>query len=223
MVCCLDTLDALDAPLHDEEAQDTGRMAPIRLREYVAGRTAARRALSHLTGNTAPVPRAQDRAPLWPKGVCGSLSHSRRYAVCVAATLHDFGALGVDIEEDARMEEALWDHVMTRAERSFLKALPAHRVDSVATLLFSAKEACFKGLPGDVQTLLPSPDHLAISVDFNTSTFTCTIAQGKTPATLNGFFAPLDGHWITLCSTPGLRASAPEARLLRPPREPDSG
>ena len=200
MVGCVDLLTALDEPLHAAETPGTERMAPVRLREFVAGRTAAHRALRQLTGRDAPVPRNADRSPSWPEGVCGSLSHSRHYAICVVARLADYLAIGVDLEEDSRLGKDLWSHVVSASEQAFLAGLPTPRAVPAATLLFSAKESYYKCLPRRLRepALLPEPDRIETSVDFDAGTFTCSVPREKSLPALTGRFAAFNHHWITL-------------------------
>lgn len=200
MACCLDVFAALAEPLRPEETPGTDRMAPVRLREFVAGRTAARRAIRQLTGQDVSVPRNADRSPSWPDALCGSLSHSRRYAICVVARLAHHQAVGVDIEEDSRLGKDLWSHVMTRAELAFLASLPTPRVEPTATLLFSAKESYFKcfSRPLFEPARLPDFDRIETSVDFDDATIACSVPQDQGFPIATGRFTPFDGHWITL-------------------------
>ena len=199
MAGCLDTLTALDGPLHAAERPGIEQMAPVRLREYVAGRTAAHRAIWQLTGRFAPVPRNADRSPSWPDGLCGSLSHSRQYAIGVVARLAQYRAVGVDIEEDWRVEEELWDQVLTPAERAWLAGLPRSPIPPAAALLFSAKEAYFKCLPRSLQERVPwlAADQIETSVVFPSETVTCAVPREKSLPVLKGCFRHFDRHWIT--------------------------
>lgn len=215
MGACLEAVDALDAPLLAEERPGTERMAPVRLREYVAGRTAARRAMVRLTGMETAVPRQADRSPCWPAGLCGSLSHSRSYAVAVVARLEDFVAIGVDLEADARVGRDLWDQIFTETEKQFLRRLPPPVGLQAASLLFSAKEAYFKCLPRSLQSRDEAFDFhgLEISVDLATRRLACAVAPGSNLPERTGRFTHFDDHWITLFSV-----RAPARFPLSPPR-----
>ena len=205
MVWCLDTLDALDAPLHPAEKPGTERMAPVRLREYIAGRTAARRALRELRGHShAAVLRNEDRTPAWPPGVCGSISHSRHYAICVVARLDNYRAVGVDIEEDSRLKETLWKSVMTGKEQAFLSNLPSQLGQLAATLRFSVKEAYYKclcGLPGKPGSML-EPPHIETAIDDIAGTFHGAVPTCPELPMISGCFTHFDRHWIALCQLP---------------------
>jgi 4'-phosphopantetheinyl transferase EntD len=200
MAWCLDTIDALAEPLHPEESTGIEQMAPVRLREYIAGRTAARRAIRQLTGAITPVPRNADRSPRWPAGLCGSLSHTRSYAIGVVANTEYFDAVGVDIEEDFRVGQDLWSQLFTPAELSFLRPMPLSRAEQTASLLFSAKEAYYKCLPQffQKQDEAFAFNRIQTCVDFSAARIDCAaLPRGNLPK-LRGHFASFDRHWITI-------------------------
>jgi 4'-phosphopantetheinyl transferase EntD len=71
--------------------------------------------------------------------VCGSISHTRQVAaVAVARVSDDTASLGLDIESDAPLRDALWHIVFTEAERRWLTST------ADAKVVFSAKEALYK-------------------------------------------------------------------------------
>lgn len=112
----------------DEEAAIT-RAVSARQTEFRLGRMAARRALAGL-GVNAPVPMGADRAPVWPAGVVGSITHHDGIAVAVVA--HQ-GALGLDLDGTAPLAPELVAEICRPEE----DAAEARRI-------FSAKEAAFK-------------------------------------------------------------------------------
>lgn len=112
---------------------------PTRLAEFSAGRHAARQSLAALGHPARPIPMAQDRAPIWPTGLCGSISHSR--TACLAAVMPGQG-LGLDLEEDTELDAELWDTVLLPEERAWAEGQP--NPGQAAKLVFSAKEAGYK-------------------------------------------------------------------------------
>ncbi|HWS28440.1 MAG TPA: 4'-phosphopantetheinyl transferase superfamily protein [Xanthomonadales bacterium] len=73
-----------------------------RRREFLAGRLAAHAALAAL-GERGVVGRLQ-RAPVWPQGCSGSISHANGWAVAVAASARHWQALGIDLEAPIQPE-----------------------------------------------------------------------------------------------------------------------
>ena len=68
---------AVNEGLLPEERGAVAKAVPKRVAQFTAGRVCARRALAQL-GNTEPVPilMGEDRAPQWPAGYVGSISHT---------------------------------------------------------------------------------------------------------------------------------------------------
>lgn len=117
------------------------RAVPRRQREFSAGRAAARMALG-LTDQ--PLPMRPDRAPLWPAGWVGSISHSQTACLAIAAPVPQFRGLGVDLEPATPLEPDLWETILTPGERQWISALPQGDHGFTAKLIFSAKEAAYK-------------------------------------------------------------------------------
>lgn len=117
---------------------------PARVAEFHAGRAAARAAMVQLSLPPRPVPMGPDRAPLWPAGVTGSISHSATACVAVLGHSHDWAGIGVDLEEATRLDPDLVPQICTLAEQSWLRAQPEVDRGVMAKLLFSIKEAAYK-------------------------------------------------------------------------------
>ena len=117
---------------------------PKRIEEFAAGRACARRALAELGHTPAALPRGADRAPLWPAGVTGSITHSDGYCAAALASQAEFAAIGIDAESIGRVDEAIVRRVCTPGERARLAELDSEHRAEAATILFSAKEAFFK-------------------------------------------------------------------------------
>lgn len=135
-VCNLAAADP--GALWPEERAAVARAVPRRVTEFAAGRQAARQALSALGLPPLALPRLPDRAPLWPEGIAGSISHSAGLAVAVARR----GApIGVDVEEDLALAPEIWPEISSAAERA---SLPDGDAGLWLRRLFAAKEALFK-------------------------------------------------------------------------------
>ncbi len=113
-----------------------------RRREFIAGRTYARHALAQLGAAAAPIPVLPSRAPAWPSGFTGSLSHSDTVCAAVVAPSHAFAGIGLDIESSSALAENLRSTVAHASELTDTTTPPG-RVDR-AKRLFVAKEAFFK-------------------------------------------------------------------------------
>ncbi len=115
---------------------------PKRRSEFLAGRACAALALRQ-AGQAEDVPR-HGRAPIWPAGIAGSITHSRDRAIAAVSTHYD--ALGLDCEALVAPDRALQlaATIFSEAEsRLRPEVLP---FASFFTLVFSAKEALYKAL-----------------------------------------------------------------------------
>lgn len=120
---------------------------PLRRAEFLAGRAMADAALQALGQLTTEIPIGPDRAPVWPKGSVGSITHARGHCACFAKGDPGWQA-GVDIEEIASGHalESILSMTANQRERALIARQTALPPDRLATLLFSAKETLFKGL-----------------------------------------------------------------------------
>lgn len=116
--------------------------------EYLAGRLCARQALLQLTGAATVPTVGADRAPCWPSGVVGSISHGDGWAAAVVAHAGDYQGLGLDVETWLSPERAerLAAEILTRAELQRLAQLPVAQRAGQISLSFSLKESLFKAL-----------------------------------------------------------------------------
>lgn len=138
--------DALFERLDIPFPAQLGRAVDTRKADLLAGRAMAQAAMALLHVPPQPVLSAPSRAPIWPNGLSGSISHARGRCVCLLSqdTTHSYG---VDTEAIAsgRSLTAILKETLNIRERAMVTQgrLPAA---ANATLAFSAKEALFKAL-----------------------------------------------------------------------------
>lgn len=114
-----------------------------RRREFAAGRAAARAAMADLGLPVQAIPVGPKRAPVWPDGVTGSITHTRSCAAAVAALAgEEVRALGIDVEEDTPLEDKLLPAICSEREQVWLKQ--QENPGQMAKVIFSAKEAAYK-------------------------------------------------------------------------------
>lgn len=135
-----------ESQLHPDEATRISHASGKRRREFAAGRMCARAALVELgMASDRPLGSAPDRAPLWPEGVIGSISHTDDYCIAVLARAdRSDDGIGIDVERFGRVGDNLHRTIFTTAERSWLGRLPGPERAETATTLFSGKEAFYK-------------------------------------------------------------------------------
>ncbi|MEP2718650.1 4'-phosphopantetheinyl transferase superfamily protein [Pseudophaeobacter sp.] len=130
------------APLAEEVACLTPTAVPKRRNEFAAGRAAAHQAMRQLGLPVQAIPVGENRAPVWPQGIVGSITHTRSCAMAVLAHQGEVRALGIDVEEDKPLATDLWPAICSDREQDWLRA--QGDPGQMAKLIFSAKEAAYK-------------------------------------------------------------------------------
>ena len=115
-----------------------------RLADFSTGRYCAIKALEQLGIQDAIIPIGEDRAPIWPEGIVGSISHCDSLTGAIVAKSSDHISLGLDIEEIGRVTSDLWDLVFTENEKNYLFRLSDEDILVQSTAIFSIKEAFYK-------------------------------------------------------------------------------
>jgi len=165
------SLPALEAALVEKSV-------PKRQREFALGRACARHALEKLGHGSAVIGRAANGAPLWPEGIIGSITHTQGYAAAVVGDARNFSGIGVDAECVGAVTPDLWPRLFDDAERACLMDLDEAGRERAATLLFSAKEACYKAW-GGVGTLAFREIRITPQGDRFTAVRSGEILQGR--------------------------------------------
>lgn len=131
--------------LFPEEATAVAGAVPKRQREFAQVRVCARSALRRLGIEPVPLLPGHRGAPLWPRGVVGSMTHCAGYRAAAVARSADAAGIGIDAEPDGPLPDGVLDAVSLPSEREALRTLSAaHPEVSWDRVLFSAKESVFK-------------------------------------------------------------------------------
>lgn len=120
--------------------------------EFLSGRCMARAALIGLGQAPAPIERGPSRAPIWPDGSAGSISHARGFCASFAISPAQYHC-GVDIETivNVRALRSINHVALCDVEHAFIDQQTVQPAPVLATLAFSAKETLFKALYPIVQ------------------------------------------------------------------------
>ena len=105
-----------------------------------AGRACARAALAQLGFGGAALPVGPERAPVWPAGATGSITHTDGFCAAVVAATSDISALGLDVEVIDSVKPHLWRRICSPEELATLQSSDPAAAIAAATLIFSAKE-----------------------------------------------------------------------------------
>lgn len=129
------------------------RSVAKRQAEFLAGRLCARAALQQLDHLDCIPAIGEDRAPVWPAHISGSITHSTGHAAAIVAHKAQWRGLGMDLENILSLERAerLAGEILTADELQRMALLPREQLALLVTLTFSAKESLFKALYPIVQ------------------------------------------------------------------------
>lgn len=139
-----DLFETLDIPCPARIAAAIAK----RQADFLAGRMMAKLAQQALGLPPCPVAIGANRAPVWPDGLAGSISHARGFCASIAVP-SALGTPGIDIEAiaQARSQDAILRIALSQPERNLMQDPSARMpVGTLAALCFSAKETLFKAL-----------------------------------------------------------------------------
>ncbi|MDX5628435.1 MULTISPECIES: 4'-phosphopantetheinyl transferase superfamily protein [unclassified Brenneria] len=160
------------------------RSVPKRRAEFLAGRCLAKQVLSKLGYADFVLNCAEDRSPLWPENVSGSLSHNTHSILCAAhIRTPEFSGVGVDIETfmSAKRAESLWPGIVGEDEYHWLHARD-DEFRCLLTLNFSAKESLFKALYPQVKHYFDFLDVGMVALDSASQSFELELLTDLSPA-----------------------------------------
>jgi len=190
-----------DLHLYAEELFEVERKAiqgaaNRRRREFVAGRSYARAALTMLGCRPQPLPVGPTREVIWPSGFVGSISHSGTGCAAIVARADNYCGVGLDLESDDPIEDEDVCAMICRPEE---RAIVCGQVD-LPKLLFVIKEAVFKAYYPCARYYLEFA-HLSIELDSPRHSFQAQLVHREAPSCVGnrnfvGAFGLCDGHVI---------------------------
>lgn len=182
--------------LYPEEHALVARAVLKRQRELATGRVLARRLLADVGAPPGPLSSGPDRAPLWPPGFSGSISHTDDVCVAAVAPTSVRASLGVDVEHRRDLSPALARIVLTERERAMIARMPDD--GALGILCFSAKEAVYKAQYPFTRTILEFDD-VELELDLDAERFTAELVRaevrGRVPTRLEGRFSRTE-RWV---------------------------
>jgi 4'-phosphopantetheinyl transferase EntD len=146
---CQFNIDIYQDELFDEFniyfPESLAKAVPKRKAEFLAGRIVVREAMKIMALPMIDIPIGMNRAPCWPEGVVGSITHSGNQVFCILSKKNN--AIGIDYEEVISGEDAanIQRSIVSEEEVSLFGEVNSD-YNKVLTLAFSAKESLFKAL-----------------------------------------------------------------------------
>lgn len=159
-----------DDQLFPDELRYVARAVATRRAEFGTARVCARRALARLGLDAGPLVPDQDRSPRWPPGIKGSISHTKSCCAVAVTAASDVTGLGIDIEEDTPLRDALVRMICTDEEQLWIRTMAPQLAGHLAKLIFSAKEAFYKCQYGTTRAFIDFRD-VQLKVDLGEGAF----------------------------------------------------
>ncbi|MBE8595711.1 4'-phosphopantetheinyl transferase superfamily protein [Xenorhabdus sp. BG5] len=146
--------------------------------EYLAARCCIQQVLTRLDYPDFQVTNAQDRSPIWPDNICGSISHSASCAIVFAASCNNYRMIGVDIEQEIKPDtiKSVSSSIINDNEVKLLTECPLPFAQ-VFTLAFSLKESLFKALYPHVKRFFDFHAAEITSIDYRNDTISIKLLQ----------------------------------------------
>lgn len=172
------TPEMWERPVKVAEEQSITSAVEKRKREYRAGRHSAAAVLSMLGIEDYSLLNDPQRAPIWPPGIIGSLTHCDNFCCAVAASQLNIASVGIDAEPLIPLPKESTPLICHEQELVSLQA-SGHTDNFWSKVIFSAKEAFYKAYFPLCRQYL---DFLEAHVELHAS-------QSKTKATRSGDFS----------------------------------
>jgi 4'-phosphopantetheinyl transferase EntD len=138
----------LDNPpeLTPREEKSAGVMAPRRTLEFKTGRAYAKLALSKLGFSNVELAVGANRAPIWPAGTSGSITHAAGHVAAAVANVASVGMIGIDAEANCASPPSIWAQFLTARELQHVRGLPLAARAGLVLSIWCVKEAVSKAL-----------------------------------------------------------------------------
>ncbi len=127
-----------------EERNIISKTISGRQEEFASGRWCARKALEKLSDAQHLILAGNKGEPLWPEGICGSISHTEGAYCAAVAFSTKYNSLGIDIENIQRkIKDCTVQLIVNNDEFAWLSEAGEKRKE-YEKLTFCAKESVFK-------------------------------------------------------------------------------
>ncbi|MET8877253.1 4'-phosphopantetheinyl transferase Npt [Nocardia sp. NPDC004604] len=154
-----------DLQPHPAEAHLIEKSVEKRRRDFIGARHCARLALQELGEPPVAIGKGERGAPIWPRGIVGSLTHCDGYRAAALGHKLRFRSIGTDAEPHGALPEGVLDSVSLPPERDWLTTVDGSGLH-LDRLLFCAKEATYKAwFPLTARWLGFEDAHITFTID----------------------------------------------------------
>jgi len=169
------------------------RASAKRRSDFSTGRYCARQALMSLNNTSPSITQGEGKQPIWPNGIVGSISHSKKMAGAVVALRQNVTAIGMDIETIGGVKPEMWDLIFHKTEQNLILSKQKDEAHW-ATLLFSLKESFYKLQYPLTGQFLDFSDVIIREIDGKLSIASTKPQFDRNTVSLNN----IETHWTTI-------------------------
>lgn len=192
------TDDHITQRLHPHEMERAQKMGSSSRR----GEFLRTRYLIHcLTGTSDNLTPDEQGVPIWPKGLCGSITHKQSIIATTIQYLSPTLGVGIDLELSEKMHLGLERKILTASESAYLDALinKFNNINRILllTIIFSFKESIFKSIYPLGRTMFYFLDAEVYDLNLKNQTICARLTKQTSQWTPNG--CQILGTFSSLC------------------------
>jgi enterobactin synthetase component D len=158
------------------EAECIAQARPVRQKEFATGRWCARQLFNEMGRISAPLVCGKTGEPIWPHGVCGSISHTHDACCVVTSFTKKHCSVGLDIENIQRSISASARRMIINEDEERWIAAHRDRSENLWCTVFSIKESIGKLLFPLVRRMVPFSAVSVVRLTHN-DRFTCHLNE----------------------------------------------
>lgn len=192
------------AELATEERAFIETAVAKRQHEFATGRLLARRLLARLGHPDFPLLRAEDRIPVWPAGVVGSISHASHVCLAAVAEASVCGGIGIDLEPDEAVDADIERVICRDGEHAWVAAAGEGERGRRRRIVFSVKEAVYKAFYPRTRTFWSFQD-VSVEIDLSGGSWRAHLPESAGVAEAEGRVALREGWIVSAIALPPMR------------------
>jgi enterobactin synthetase component D len=176
-----------------------------RKQEFIAGRFCVYNAAKEIGLELSTLPVGVERGPVWPEGVIGSISHSKKMAIGCVGKVDQLKSIGIDTEEIFSQQtiKDIQKVIALDSEKEMIaREIPEKYTNLAYSILFSAKEALFKAIHPLCKTFIDFQEARMTHLSLEEKTFTIEISEKidlkDLPRTYKGFYVSYGTNLISV-------------------------
>jgi 4'-phosphopantetheinyl transferase EntD len=162
-------IDDHQSYLNIDEASIIASASIKRKLEFSSGRYCAKKLLEQYNHTNISILPGQNREPVWPDGIIGSISHCKDLCGAVINKRTEIHSIGFDIENIKQTRNDIGRIVCTPEEKQWIKQQNQYPYNILVLLIFSLKESVYKCIYQYKQIKIGFKDCIVIP-DFSTNT-----------------------------------------------------